>query len=128
LTSVPPDPALTSLRGDPRAVLGGQLQQLAFYEAAPRDADRGDAIDRDSLPMEVVRVLDAYEQAHPGIRLRPTRLVQFDGRNPSTHRSTSAPLPGLDELVTLSVTESVVTAEALTVRSWIVFAACEPAA
>jgi hypothetical protein len=131
------DLASVSLTSNPLAVLGRQAQQIAFYTSVPAEARAGLALDavsaaevmaRTDLPSPIVRLLDEYERGHPGIQLRPLRLVQFDGRDPTVNPATSAPLPDVDQLVTFNVTETVVTPDALTVRSYLLLAQRETAA
>lgn len=121
----------TILASNPRVLLDRQAQQLAYYDAVPREAVFGptampmlaeEEISREQLPRQLVQLVEDYESAHRGEQLRPVRLLQFDGRYPTRNSVSPEPGPDLDQLATVSVTESIVTSEELTVRSYLLFA------
>jgi hypothetical protein len=126
----PQDLAAARITGEPLAVLGRQAEQIAFFSPVSAEASTGfvpepvinhENIARTDLPRNIVALLDQYERDR-GTTLRPLRLLQFDAQQPTANLAASTPLPDVEQLVTLSITETVITADTLTVRSYVLFA------
>jgi hypothetical protein len=82
----------------------------------------------DGLPPDIVRLVERYEAHHPDVRLTPLRYVSVGPPGESTAAAAEAALPGESDLVSLAVTESVVDAEGVEVRSRVLLAALVPRA
>jgi hypothetical protein len=85
-------------------------------------------LSRADLPPDVVRLLERYEAEHPDVRLTPLRYVSVGPPDESTAAAADAALPGERDLVSLAITESVVDAEEVEVRSRVLLAALAPRA
>lgn len=126
----------TIMAGNPRVLLERQTQQLAFYDAAPPEGFFGltatpvteDQIGRELLPRQIAQLLEEYESSHSGERLELVRLLLFDGRHPTRDVVSPGALPAIDQLVTFSLSETLVSPEELTVRSYLLFARRERSA
>jgi hypothetical protein len=75
-----------------------------------------------SLPADIVRLVERYEAEHPGVRLMPLRYVSVGSPSESTAVTLDAALPSDSDLVSLIVTETMVDAGRVEVRSRILLA------
>ena len=114
-----------------RTTLTVLRDQLLTYGSAPADdqatlnAATGplQAPLSDELPDELARLVAEYEQGHPGERLTPVRLLSVghtDALEPAAF--TAADLPAGDDLVLLSVTQTIAAAHLIEVRSRVLIA------
>lgn len=75
-----------------------------------------------SMPADIVRLIERYKAEHPGVRLIPLRYVSVGSPAESMAATIDAALPPDGDLVSLIVTETMVDAGRVEVRSRILLA------
>lgn len=122
-----------SLSGEEaRATVREYRAQLLRYTGIPAPPDAGlslvnsDAgatrLSKDELPPELRRLVAEYERARPGVCLVPVRYVVVDGSEGVSVPPAPDELPDAEEMVSLSVTETLLSAEQVQVRTWLLIA------
>jgi hypothetical protein len=104
---------MTTPANDPRALLAAhRLQLLAL--GAPGPGDSGPLSD---LPAQIRRLVDVFEESHPGSQVDVYWYVDLNGTDTAA-RGDLAAVPGDDvNAVVLSHTDTVLANDAATVRS-----------
>jgi hypothetical protein len=83
----------------------------------------GKALAAEDLPEELQRMVRHYERDHPGIRLEPLRYLTVGSPGEAKSSLAIEGLPSDNELIFLSVTETISVLERIAVRSLVLIAA-----
>jgi hypothetical protein len=97
---------------DPRALLRMHRQYL-LAQALPGPGDQAPLTE---LPDPIRGLVHAYQAAHPGVRVDVYWYIDLNGADTVT-RGDVAAVPEDDDAVILSLTETMLTSDAATVRS-----------
>jgi hypothetical protein len=101
--------------------------QVIAYTTVPSPEEPGASqvapLTRADLPPDVLRLVERYEAEHQDVELTPLRYVSLGPPGESAAAAADAALPAEGEVVSLAVTESIVDAERVEVRSRVLLAA-----
>lgn len=79
------------------------------------------------LPGELRRLLKQYEETHPDFRIEPVSYLVSGPSGETAMKLAPSELPHEDELVVLSVTETIASAKQIEARSHVLVARQKPA-
>jgi hypothetical protein len=98
--------------------VGGEAEEHAGADASPAAT-----LTRSDLPPALLELVERWEAEMPGVHLVPLRLVRFDSSAEGLVRGNpQTALPPDDELVGLTVTETVVSADEVDVSGFVLLA------